>query len=252
MFFFISKILHALINPIVWVFIILTINFFNKRNKKKLIIIAFTLLYVFSNSFLLDEAFRFYEERSINPLKETQQYDVAIILGGGTSYDNDLQLEQFHSSIDRLLHGVQLYHTGKAKKIMVVGGSGSISRPEEREGLILYNFLIKSGIPKQDIIVESSSKNTHENAVNTAEILNKEFKYGKFLLITSGYHMPRAKRCFQKAGIIVTPFSVDQYAGKRKYFLDHLFIPNAQALANWNIILHEWLGYISYKIVGYI
>ncbi|MCO6499525.1 MAG: YdcF family protein [Vicingus serpentipes] len=224
----------------------------NAKRKRKCYIAAVVLLYFFSNTFILDEAFRYYEERNPKALTNQQQYDAAIILGGFTTYDEGLQLEQFHSSIDRLLHGVQMYHTGKAKKIMLVGGSGSISRPNEKEGPILYNFLIKSGIPKNDIIVESQSKNTRENAVNAARILNEKFPHGQFVLVTSGYHMPRAKRCFDKVGLTVTPFSVDQYAGKRKYVLDHLFIPSASALAKWDMLFHEWFGYISYTIAGYI
>jgi len=254
MFFYASKILHFFISPATWGFSLLFLGLFikNAKLKRKLYISAVVLLYIFSNSFILDEVFRIYEERNPEILNSQEQFDVAIILGGFTTYDDELQLEQFHSSIDRLLHGMQLYHTGRAKKIMLVGGSGSISKPEEKEGPILYRFLVKSGIPKNDIIVEPESKNTHENAVNSAEILNKKYPNGAFVLITSGYHMPRAKRCFEKAGLTVTPYSVDQYASPRNYYLDHLLIPNAQTLAKWDMLFHEWFGYISYKIAGYI
>jgi len=31
-----------------------------------------------------------------------------------------------------------------------------------------------------------------------------------------------------------------------------LFIPHVEALLNWHIISREWVGIISYKVVGYI
>jgi len=254
MFFFISKILHFLISPFTWVFVLLVLGILLKtpKKKKRLLIALVVLLYFFSNNFIFDEFIRAYEDRDASFSEIHQQYDVAIILGGFTTYDEELKMEQFHQSIDRLLHGMELYKTGKAKKMMLVGGSGSIAKPNEKEALILFNFLVKLGIPQKDIIVESASKNTHENAINTTKILNETYKNGSFILVTSGYHMPRAKRCFKKTGLIITPFSVDQYAGPRKYELDHLLIPDAQVLFKWNMLVHEWTGFIIYKLMGYI
>lgn len=253
MFFIFSKILNFLIAPIVWVLILFLLSYFlkNVKKKKRFFWLAIGVLYFFSNSFILDEAFRAYEERD-QKIEELEQHDIAIVLGGFANYDAVADLEQFHMSVDRFLHALQLYKTGKVKKIMLVGGSGSIAKPEEKEGLILEHFLIKLGMPKKDIIVESTSKNTHENAVNTAKIVTENYPSASCVLVTSGYHMPRAKRCFDKTGLTVTPFSVDQYAGERKYLFDHLFIPNALTFAKWDMLIHEWAGFISYKIAGYI
>ena len=103
---------------------------------------------------------------------------------------------------------------------------------------------MKIGIPSSDIIIESESKNTHENAVESAKILNERYTDGNFILVTSAIHMPRAKRCFKKAGLTVTPFSVDQQAGPRKYLLDHLFIPNVDPLTRWGQLIKEWVGLV--------
>ena len=253
MFFIFSKILQFLISPIIWVFILLLFSAFYKSSKKKkrFLLIGMGVLYFFSNSFILDEAFRVYEERNQN-FNTIQNHDIAIVLGGFTSYDSQSEMEQFHLSTDRFLHSLQLYKLGKVKKIMLVGGSGSIAKPNEKEGLILERFLIKMGVPKKDIIVESESKNTRENAVNSAQIINENYPNSTCVLVTSGYHMPRAERCFKKVGLTVTPFSVDHYSGERKYLFDHLFIPNSFTLLKWNMLIHEWVGFLSYKIMGYV
>ena len=148
--------------------------------------------------------------------------------------------------------GIKLYKIGKAKKIMIVSGSGSILKPDEKEALFIEKYLLEIGIPSEDLIIESESKNTRENAINTTEILNESHPKGKFLLVTSATHMPRAKRCYQKAGLTVTPFSVDQQSGPRKYDPEHLFIPNVESFKSWSHLIKEWTGFITYKLLGYI
>ena len=253
MFFYLSKILLFLLTPIVWIFLLLLWGILSKKpiRKKRLLWASIIVLYIFSNPFITDEFVRLYEERNQTYTELTETYDVAIVLGGFSDYDSEQQLIQFHFSTDRLMAGIKLYKTGRAKKIMISSGSGKISNPDEKEALFIGDYLLKIGIPANDIIIESESKNTYENAVKSAKILNEDYIDGNFLLVTSAIHMPRAKSCFKKAGLTVTPFSVDQQAGPRKYLLDHLFIPNVDALTRWHQLIKEWVGFISYKLVGY-
>jgi uncharacterized SAM-binding protein YcdF (DUF218 family) len=254
MFFILSKILLFLATPIIWIFSLLLWGVLTKKpiRKKRLLWITVIVFYFFSNSFITDEFIRFYEERNQTYSELTETYDVAIVLGGFSNYDTEQELIQFHFSTDRLMAGIKLYKTGRAKKIMVSSGSGQIMKPDEREALFIKDYLLKIGIPKDDIIIESESKNTRENAVNSAKILNEIYTDGNYLLVTSAIHMPRAKRCFKKTGLTVTPFSVDHQAGPRKYLPDHLFIPNTDSLTRWQQLIKEWLGFIAYKMAGYI
>jgi len=57
--------------------------------------------------------------------------------------------------------------------------------------------------------------------------------------------------CFKKEGIQVTPYSTDRYSGPIKFELDYLLFPSASTLFNWEKLIHEWVGVISYKLVGY-
>jgi uncharacterized SAM-binding protein YcdF (DUF218 family) len=221
-------------------------------SKKRLLRTTLILFYLFSNSFITDEFVRLYEERDQTYSELTGTYDVAIVLGGFSNYDPTQELIQFHSATDRLMAGLQLYKTGRAKKILISSGSGQIMNPDEKEALFIKDYLLKIGIPKEDLIIESESKNTRENAMFTAEILNKKYNEGKYILVTSAMHMPRAKRCFNKVNLDITPFSVDQQAGKRKYLMDHLLIPNVDSFARWQNLIKEWVGFIAYKFSGYI
>ncbi|MGZ4118990.1 MAG: YdcF family protein, partial [Bacteroidia bacterium] len=69
--------------------------------------------------------------------------------------------------------------------------------------------------------------------------------------ITSAFHMRRSLGCFNKVGIATVPYSTDRYAGPRKFEFDYLFIPNSSVMNDWNTLIHEIIGYITYKISGY-
>jgi uncharacterized SAM-binding protein YcdF (DUF218 family) len=253
MFFILSKILFFLTTPISWIFGLFLWGMLTKKalRKKRMLWSSLILFYFFSNAFITDEFVRAYEERDQTYSELTETYDVAIVLGGFSNYDEQQEMVQFHSATDRLMAGIKLYKTGKAKKLMISSGSGQIMNPDEKEALFIKDYLLAIGIPEQDLIIEGESKNTHENAINSANILNSTYTDGKYLLITSAMHMPRAKRCFKKASLTITPFSVDQQAGPRKYLLDHLFLPDTDSLVRWQKLIKEWLGLITYKIMGY-
>jgi len=254
MFFYFSKILLFLITPLIWVFGLFLWGMLTKKalRKKRMLWSSLILFYFFSNAFIVDEFVRFYEEHDQPFSQITEQYDVAIVLGGFSNYDANLEMVQFHSATDRLTEGIRFYKTGKAKKLMIVSGSGQIMRPDEREALYVEEFLLSIGIPKKDLIIESESKNTRENAVFSKEILSQQYPNGNFILITSALHMPRAKSCFDKVGVTVTPYSVDQQAGPRKYLLDHLLIPDVDSLRRWKMLIKEWVGCVAYWVMGYI
>ena len=99
--------------------------------------------------------------------------------------------------------------------------------------IFIKDYLISIGIPNRNLIIES--KNTRENAVFSTKILNERYTNGKYTLVTSAMHTPRAKRCFQQTKLTVTPFSVDHQAGPRKYVFDHLFIPDLDSLRRWKV-----------------
>jgi len=254
MFFILSKLLSFFSSPIIWVFIILIWSYKTKsaKRKKKLFIIGLSVFYFFTNSFIVDEFFRLYEER--NPITQNidEKYDIAIVLGGFMTYDPTTKLEGFHESSDRFIHAYRLLKEDKVDLVLLTGGSGSILRPEDREAELMRKFLLKIGEDREHFLFETESKNTRENAVNSKLTLKKNRPKGKYLLITSGYHMPRAVKCFEKVGVEVTPYSVDHYVGERRYEPDYLLLPSVSALQRWNILIHEWLGYIIYKIMGYI
>jgi len=253
MFFILSKIFHFLFSPVSWIIILFIIGMIRKKNRNRLYTAAIILFFVFTNPFLINFAMQQWEVPSRNIKSIVTPYEGGIVLGGAMRYYNStMDRPVYGSGVDRVMQAIELYKSGKIKKIILVGGSGLVMMQDPKESAIISRLLLKMAIPPEDIITENDSRNTYENAVNITALLKPQYASGKFLLITSGYHMRRSLGCFEKTNLAVVPFSVDERSGRGIYTPDKLFIPQAEALEAWDLLIHEWVGYITYKLVGYI
>lgn len=252
MFFILSKILDFLLSPLIWIILILGYAFYNRNNriKKKVFLAGLLLLLFFSNTFIVNEALLAWEGKPVST-SEIKNYETAIVLTGvATNHKGILDRVFFNKGADRLLHTVQLYNAGKIKKILISGGSGVIIGEKIPEADQLKKVFMYCGVPEEAIILENKSNNTAENARFSKKVIDSLHFANKFLLVTSAFHIPRAKGCFKKAGVNVDTYPVDFYSNTRSPGPDSL-IPSEQALYKWSILIHELCGYIVYKIMGY-
>ncbi len=239
--------------PLFWFVVMFIWGMLTKieTRKKKLLWGSFILIYFFSNSFIVDEFYRAWEVTTTD-LPKTEKYEYAVVLGGMIRYDERQDKPQFMRSADRLHQAVTLLKTGQVKKLILSGGSGSISFPDHKEAKILKDYLVKNGVADSCIIIENESKNTRENALNTKHLMDSLKIKSKFLLITSSFHMRRSMGCFNKVGLSnYKAFPTDRYSGGRKFAFDHCLIPNAEALEQWTLLIHEVFGHLVYKIRGF-
>ena len=184
---------------------------------------------------------------------DSSSFDVGIVLGGGIiTYNEDDKRLIFRGSADRGLQALQLYKQGRIKKILITAGPGSLIYQDKFESSYYRDFLISIGVPASDIISDSLANNTRQNAVNSKEVLDKQYPKGKFLLITSALHMRRSLGCYKKVGLEVTPYAVGRLSTSPYYNIEYLFIPDLEALQDWSYMTHEWIGYLIYRIAGYI
>ncbi len=252
MYFYFSKLIGYIINPLAWIVILMIFAVFTRKplRRKKFLISAFLLLLIFTNPFIGDEAIRSWEM----PLTKTptETYSAGIILGGDiASYDRATDRVIFRSGADRLMQAIELFKKGVIKKIIISGGPGHIVYRDRMEADYIRNYLVEIGIDESNILYESRSMNTIENATYTAQLMKENNITGTTLLITSALHMKRALGTFAKQGVSVTPYTTARITGERLYNFDHLFIPSIVTLKNWNLLIHEWIGYMAYKFMGY-
>jgi uncharacterized SAM-binding protein YcdF (DUF218 family) len=255
MFFIISKIVIIFLYPSTWCILCLAAFLFlkNKKLKKIFKILAVSLFLFFSNTSIFLELMKKWEVQGVK-IKDVKQFEVGIVLGGMFEYNNDLEVLSVRTHADRIWQAITLYKKGKIKKILISGDSGYVSKRGLKEAIQLKEVLVDWGIPSKDLLIETKSRNTHENALETKKILNRSYPHFKnFLLITSGFHMKRSLSCFEKENIKCTPFSTELLTGpKSNYYWDQYLIPNLDTLFEWNRLIKETIGYVTYYIVGYI
>ena len=157
------------------------------------------------------------------------------------------QLE-FNDSVDRILKGIDLKKNNRVKYLIISGGEGSLIQKGRSEAMLLERFAESMGILKDDILLDTSSKNTYENALNTLNILDEK-RIKKTVLITSAFHMFRADGCFRKVGIEAHLLPVD-YNSSLEIPDFRYFLPSSDALTESNRFIHESIGIIIYGITG--
>ncbi len=255
MFFILSKTLSYLTMPLVIICILFLLSWVlrNAQWRSRLFKIGFILLFLMSNDFLANEAILLWELPA-TPLNEIKkEYAVGIVLTGVTKGNmTPDDRVYFQRGADRVIHALQLYKTGIIKKILISGGSGSLSERSRQEADEIADAFLIMGVQREDIIIENQSRNTHESAEAVKTMLLNSYSPQDCLMITSSFHMRRSRACFKKVGWQVDTFTTDFLSHERKFSLDVLFIPRVDALVNWNIMIREWMGMIAYKVAGYI
>jgi uncharacterized SAM-binding protein YcdF (DUF218 family) len=255
MFFFLSKTLSYLTMPMVIIVACLVLSAIIRKPtwKKWLFRTGLGLLLFCSNGFIANEAIGAWETPG-TPFNEIHKtYEWGILLTGVAKPETEPRDRvHFNRAVDRATHTVQLYKLGLIKKVLVSGGSGRLIDIGEHEADELAEALIMMGIPKEDIVTENKSRNTHDSAVEVKKILNGITTPDQCVLITSAFHMPRSLACFSKVGWKMDTFSAHIIYSKRSFSFDTLFIPNAEAIDLWRILIKEWVGIAAYKVAGYI
>jgi uncharacterized SAM-binding protein YcdF (DUF218 family) len=255
MFFYLSKTIKYLTMPMVLISIlfVLALILKNKTRASRCLWAAVGLFSFLSNDFIANEVAQQWELPATPFASIKKKYEFGIVLTGVTRLDIEPRDRvYFNRGADRVTHAVQLYKEGYIKKIIISGGSGSLLETGKQEADDLADAMDLMGIPRQDIIIERKSRNTHESATELATTFVALKGLTNSLLITSAYHMRRSKACFSKQGLDLDTFSTDFITHPRKYTPDVLIIPQAEAINTWQILIHEWVGMIAYKIAGYI
>lgn len=115
-----------------------------------------------------------------------------ILVLGARILDEDTPCKVLEN---RLLIAKEYMDKFENSKVIVSGGKG-IDEPFS-EAIVMKNYLRKQGISEHRIIIEDLSTNTFENLMNTRNLLCKE---NEILIITSGYHLFRAKMLAKRVG----------------------------------------------------
>ena len=144
-----------------------------------------------------------------------------------------------HDTYRRCLQAVWLYKHWAPRPILVSGGpmASTMQRVIESEG-----------VPPADVFAETSSLDTHTNALYSAPLLAQR-RISMIALVVDARDMPRAKACFVRQGLVVVPVPI---AFLESDFGPADFLPAWSAISSNEHTLHEVLGLIWYRLRGWI
>ena len=181
-----------------------------------------------------------------------QSVSCMIVLGGAfdlevTAGRGGMEMNQ---SADRFIEAARLARLYPQARILVSGGDGSFSGTYKGDGELAGDFFAAMGIDPTRVIREAASRNTAENVTETKALLAQN-NLADCLLITSAYHMPRAKALFDAAGVSTITWPTDyRSSGKVRLGLDFTQPTlNSQLLST---AVREWLAVLNARLSGRI
>lgn len=169
--------------------------------------------------------------------------DAIVVLGGGMGAHPKCKASEMFGAADRVWQGARLYKAGLAKIVLLSGPDVEVSTVPLAEDL---------GVPRDAMMFFPAARNTEEEAKLIYERLSQTTNgtSPKILLVTSAWHMSRAKLLFERVGFDVVPAPTDfemSYGLERTIRFDD-FIPSCDALSRNSYCVKEWVGNVGYRL----
>lgn len=164
--------------------------------------------------------------------------DAIVLLGGGISAHAKCGSSEMMSGSDRVVTAARLWKAGKAGTITLSGNG------VETGTLPLLKEL---GVDPKACVFFPDARNTEEESK-----MIKSLGAKRILLVTSAWHMPRARMMFERRGFEVVPCPADFEAHcvwERDIEIGD-FLPNGDSLNRNSYLFKELIGLLGYGITG--
>lgn len=215
----------------------------NPRLGRGLIVAMLALLWVFSTPIVSEYLLTTLERDAHTSPTEMRDAQAIVILGAGTYFDApEYGGDTVGGSALERLRLAAMLHRKTGLPMLVTGGNPNGGTYPE--GVLMKRVLEEElGVPVR--WMEGASDNTWQNAYNSKKMLALE-NISNIALVTHGWHMPRSKTIFERAGFRVIPAGVAFHQRKVRSLLD--FLPSAGGLAGSSVFMHEAIGMLWYSL----
>ena len=171
-----------------------------------------------------------------------KEQNIIVLLGEGTSISSSA-IEPSPLAYAGIAKTAALYHackqTANECKIIVSGGDPLNLGISEAE--IYSAHLMQLGIAKNDLLLEKDSKNTWENARNTAALLQQK-TFTQTILVTSAIHLKRSLLYFSHFDLSPIPIRSNYLSTSVSW------VPTSYSFLLIDTALHEYIGIMRYYI----
>jgi uncharacterized SAM-binding protein YcdF (DUF218 family) len=175
-----------------------------------------------------------------------------VVLGSGSIVARDWDDAHLpvldRASAARVLEAVRVFKMTDAAWVIASGG---LVRPrdfDEPNGRTMRDALVRSGVPAARLLVETESKNTHDEAVIVRDML-RSLDVENVILVTSEIHMRRSLGTFRAQGIQAVPAIARQAPPTVPWIA--WIIPTEGGLTLASDVWHEILGLGYYFVRGW-
>lgn len=177
------------------------------------------------------------------PLVDTLELggcDAVVLLGGGMGAHEACGRAEMFSAADRVWEAARQWkaHQNGDLKLTLSGGG------VERSSVPLLRDL---GVDEKALAFFPEARNTEEEARMIAAA-----GFRRVRLVTSAWHMPRARMLFERAGLEVIPAPTDyemHYCAEQPLQCKDFF-PSADALWRNSVAVKEWVARFFYWLKG--
>ncbi|WP_417842960.1 YdcF family protein [Thalassospira sp.] len=175
-----------------------------------------------------------------------------IVLGGAVDGQQYVErgLVEYNDSADRVLSMLQLANHHPDIPVIYSGADGALAARGFNEADAVQADMSARGFNAINIVYENQSRNTAENAALSYQLVTKNWPkrtQGKWLLVTSARHMPRAMGVFRQYDWSIIAWPVDYIAPAHLHLTDINVSHSIKMLDN---ALKEFAGLTAYYWTG--
>lgn len=152
------------------------------------------------------------------------------------------------SSAARAIEAARVYKILGSPWMISSGGVGPGSNAIT-SAVLMRSALVNLGVPPERILLESTSRNTRDEAVNIAPML-RALGVERFVLVTSDTHMRRSLATFRAVGL--NPLAAIARDPRESQPRGRSFFPTQQGLVFSSAVAHEYVGLGYYGIRGWL
>ncbi|HEY4246820.1 MAG TPA: YdcF family protein [Lacunisphaera sp.] len=246
---FLSKILQSFFLPLGVTVLLLAYALLRKRHWP--VVVGLVVLYFSSIPFVGDWLIGGLESRyPAVAIAQVEPADAVVVLGGifGPPVAEGM-VPNLSESVERLEAGILLTQAGKAPWLVFTGARIPWKGRTRFEGEDSKIQAMRRGIPAAQILITREVGNTADEARAVAAMIPSHH-WHRIILVTTGWHMPRAAQLFGNAGVNFIPFPVDFRRDTVRPLTLLDFAPCADGMHNTETALREWYGRAFYALTS--
>ena len=230
-FYPLSKTLAWIANPSAWGLLLVLWAVAASRRPQLAAVLAglgAIQLLVFSSPRVVDRLERWVASSVPVTYRPDRHYDAVIVLSGGD---------------DRVRGGAEVVRGRGARLVH----TGYLTAPQAHH---IVSLLEAEGVDDRQILLAVNARNTNENALEAADLAARN-GWTSIVIVTNALHMPRALACFHARGLEPDTLPVEGSKGAARLPRPRSWVPSPAVLDQSRAVLHEILGRLVYRAVGY-